>query len=232
MGIFSRIRRKKAKSPKKEGGLPKEGSGQKTVGEPAPPPRESGGLPKKEGSAVVEETIVLVEPQGANEQALKALKAEEERKVKEAVERAAPVETVEIAEDKPQKQGSFVTRFLKKLAEQSDHRNWSPNSVGEKVFATRSEANAFAREMRALGYRAKVVRLKDGIYKVYLYRGRRGSASFGFDMRGMKTFKFDIGLSGRGKKKNPLESFKLDLGGLDEFKDFKLDLKGLEDFKF
>ena len=224
MSIFNRFKKKSRDEDEKSGepGGTKEKSTQ----------QESGGLPKKESVADAN-AVVLIEPESAHEQATKALEGEEAKKVKEAIDRASPTELIEIVEDEPKKQRSFVTRFLMKLAEQSDHRNWSPNSVGEKVFATRKDANAFAREMRALGYRAKVVRLKDGIYKVYLYRGRSAGGGFNFDMRGMKTFKFDIGLSNRGKKKkSPLESFKLDLGGLDEFSEFKLDLKGLEDFKF
>jgi len=126
-----------------------------------------------------------------------------------------------------------------------DHKNWSDRLVDEKLFGSRSEAKAYASLMRARGYYAKTVKVKDG-YKVYVYT-KKGSASViltgkwrGMDKlqkMDMKSFKLGKGKSGSFKidmsKVNvpstriDIPPAKLDLN-LDLSPDFISDLKGLD----
>lgn len=93
---------------------------------------------------------------------------------------------------------------LQRVVRASDNRrNWSPNGVGERAFSDYKEARAWARGMRQQGYTAKLVKLRDGTYKVYLYHKRGGRqkdpmSAFNMSLRGLKSTR---GFSSMSRKK-------------------------------
>ena len=72
----------------------------------------------------------------------------------------------------PLKEATPKSSKLREIAEKiasSNRKNWSPDWVGEKEFASYAAARIWAKNMRQRGYTAKLVKLKDGTYKVYIY---------------------------------------------------------------
>lgn len=117
-------------------------------------------------------------------------------------------------EQKPEPQGKHYEQFadmaeeaaakadregvVVKETREHDHRNWSPYSEGEVVFAKKEQARAFAREMRRAGKVAKVVKGKDG-WVVYVYSkeprsgGKIGGDLFKIPKSNIKTQPLKLG---------------------------------------
>jgi len=164
----------------------------------------------------------------------------------------------EVKGEEKEEAGEKKSGVLKAAVGVLDKRNWSDRLVSEVAFASYKEAQQYAKNMRRAGYTAKVVRMSDGTYKVYVYRKGGGDPlsklNKGLKLKGLKSANFNKALGknalksmnmGRGTSKSirftmpqlTMGDFNLNLDnlrsidlGLDEFN--LAGLEGLKSFDF